>query len=270
MRESWEERKERVSMSTAERMRIEKKGAIGTVILDNPGRLNVLDFRSLETLEELLTEIERDETIRVIVITGKRHFCAGADIRELKEKDIEKADEFAGLGQRVCDRLEKAEKPVIAAIDGYALGAGCEIALACDLRIASERAEFGQPEINLGLVPGFGGTQRLARLIGIGAAKDMVLTGRIVGAEEAGSLGLVNTVVKDEELLQKTEEKASLIAGKSPFALKLAKKLINEQQEILKGLERESVFFAECFSTEDHKEGILAFLEKREPKFTGR
>lgn len=257
-------------MSTADRIRIERKGEVGIIVFDNPERLNVFDSRSLETLETLLAEIEGDGAIRAVVITGTRHFCAGADIRELKEKNIETAGSFAGLGQRVCDRIERSAKAVIAAVDGYALGAGCEIALACDLRIASERAMFGQPEINLGLVPGFGGTQRLARLTGIGRAKEIVLTGRIVDAGEAHFMGLVNNVVKEMEFLRKAEETASLLSRKSPFALSLAKKLINEHQEITRGLEREAAFFSECFSTEDHREGIRAFLEKREPKFTGR
>jgi enoyl-CoA hydratase len=191
-------------------------------------------------------------------------------VRELREKDPGKAGAFAGLGQRVCEQIEKMPKPVIAAVDGYALGAGCEIALACDIRIASSRVKIGQPEINLGLIPGFGGTQRLTRIVGIGRAKDMVLSGRIVGADEAGAIGLVNRVAGDNELLVKADETAALLAGKSPVALRLAKALINEQQEILRGLQKEAAFFAECFSSEDCKEGIDAFLEKREPRFTGR
>jgi enoyl-CoA hydratase len=257
-------------MSTAERMRIEREGAVARIILDNPERLNVLDSPSLETLGALFGEVERDDAIRVIIITGTRHFCAGADIRELKEKDGEKAGVFAGLGQRVCNSVERSAKPVIAAVDGYALGAGCEIALACDLRIASERAKFGQPEITLGLVPGFGGTQRLARLVGFGRAKEMVLTGRIVEAAEAHLTGLANKVVKEGDLLREAGEAASLLAAKSPLALALAKKLVNDHQDIAKGLEREAAFFSECFTTEDHREGIQAFLEKRKPKFTGR
>ena len=257
-------------MSTAEKMRIERKGAVGTIVLDNPERMNIVDTSSLRRLAALLTEIERDGSVRVVIIAGMRHFCAGADVRELKEKDPGKAGTFAGLGQGVCDQIEKMSKPVIAAVDGYALVAGCEIALACDVRIASARAKFGQPEINLGLIPGFGGTQRLARVVGIGRAKEMVLSGRIVGADEAGAIGLVNSVVKEGELLWNAEDTAGLLAKKSPVALRLAKALINEQQEIKKGLQKEAAFFAECFSSEDYREGIAAFLEKREPKFTGR
>jgi enoyl-CoA hydratase len=257
-------------MNTADRMRIERKGAVGTIVLDNPERMNIIDTRSLSRLGTLLAETEGDGSVRVIIIAGIRHFCAGADVRELKEKDPGTAGMFAGLGQGVCDQIEKMSKPVIAAVDGYALGAGCEIALACDLRIASARAKFGQPEINLGLIPGFGGTQRLARVVGIGRAKDMVLSGRVIGADEAGAIGLVNRVVDDGELPGQAEETAAFLARKSPVALRLAKVLINEQQEIKKGLQREAASFADCFSSEDYREGIEAFLEKREPRFTGR
>ncbi len=257
-------------MSTAEKMRIERKGAVATIVFDNPERMNIIDTPSLERLAALLGEIERDGSVRALIITGVRHFCAGADVRELKEKDPGKAGAFARLGQGVCDQIEKMPKPVIAAVDGYALGAGCEIALACDIRIASARARIGQPEINLGLIPGFGGTQRLTRVVGIGRAKDMVFCGRVVGADEACAMGLVNKVVEDGELLAKADETAALLAGKSAVALRLAKELINEQQEIKRGLQKEAAFFAECFSCEDCKEGIEAFLEKREPRFTGR
>jgi enoyl-CoA hydratase len=257
-------------MSTAEVMEIERKDVVGAIVFRNEDHLNIFDSASLETLWALFEEVERDVSIRVVIITGGRHFCAGADIRELKEKDAEKARIFAELGQRVCNRIENSTKPVVAAIDGYALGAGCEIALACDVRIATARAKLGQPETSLGLVPGFGGTQRLARLIGIGRAKEVVLTGRIVDATEALTMGLVNGVVQDKELSQKAGEAALLLAAKSPFALGLAKKLINSQQEISKGLEREAELFAECFAADDHREGLLAFLEKRTPKFTGR
>jgi enoyl-CoA hydratase len=161
-------------------------------------------------------------------------------------------------------------KPVIAAMTGFALGGGCELALACDIRIAGESAKFGQPEVNLGLIPGFGGTQRLSRLVGIGKAKEMILTGEIINAKEAGSIGLVNRVVKDEELMTKAEEMAMTIAQKGPIAVKMAKKLINENQGIEKGLEKEIALFAQCFATQDRVEGINAFLEKRKPIFKGK
>jgi enoyl-CoA hydratase len=152
---------------------------------------------------------------------------------------------------------------------GFALGGGCELALACDIRIAGEGAKFGQPEVNLGLIPGFGGTQRLSRLVGVGKAKEIILTGEIINAKEAASIGLVNGVVKDEELMAKAEEMAMVIAQKSPIAVKMAKTLINENQEIGKGLEKEIAFFTKCFSSQDRVEGINAFLQKRRPKFNG-
>ena len=257
-------------MNTGEWIRLERKGEIGTILLDRPETLNILDAVSLERIGALLGNIERDGGIRAVIITGTGHFCAGADIKELRKKDRDTAEAFARLGHTVCGRIEDMDRPVIAAMRGYALGAGCEIALACDIRIASEGARMGQPEVNLGLVPGFGGTQRLARLVGIGRAKEMVLTGANIGAQEAGKIGLVNRVVKEDELVQKAEELALVLAKKSPVTMRMAKMLINENYEIRKGLEKEVASFAECFATEDHMEGISAFLEKREPRFKGR
>jgi len=263
-------------MNTAERLKIEKKEGICIVRLERPDSLNILDTSALEDLRNSLTDLGKDSHVRVLIITGSRHFCAGADIRELKDKDAGQARIFAELGHGVCDLIEDMEKPVIAAVTGYALGAGCEIALSCDIRIASEKAKFAQPEVNLGIIPGFGGTQRLARLIGIGKAKEMILTGRVVDAHTAESIGLVNKVVKDEELIRKdeelirkAEETARLLAKKSPLALKLGKKLINANHGIREGLDREIELFADCFASEDHREGIRAFLEKRTPKFRG-
>jgi enoyl-CoA hydratase len=256
-------------MPTGERIRIEKKKALGLIVMDRPESLNVFDTISLRELRDILMDISDDTEVRAVIITGAKHFSAGADIRELKEKDTEKARVFARLGQGICDWIENMKKPVIAAVEGFALGAGCEIALACDMRIASENAKFGQPEVGLGLVPGFGGTQRLTRLVGIGKAKEMILTGRTIDAGEAETMGLVNRVVASEQLLDSAEEIAAEIARKSPVALKLAKMLINGNHEIGEGLKKEMVFFSECFGTEDRREGINAFLEKRVPEFKG-
>jgi enoyl-CoA hydratase len=256
-------------MTTGERIRIEKKEGIGTITFGRPQSLNVLDTLSLMNLRDVLSDLARDDAIRVLVITGDIHFCAGADIRELSDKDVDSAQVFAELGHSVCNRIEKMHKPVIAAVSGYALGAGCEIALACDMRIASAGAKFGQPEVALGLIPGFGGTQRLTRLVGMGASKEIILTGRIIDAAEAHSIGLVNAVVRDEQLLDKAWEMARLLVQKSPAAIKLAKRLINEHHGIGGELEMEIAFFADCFATEDHREGISAFLEKRPPRFKG-
>jgi len=257
-------------MSTDEPIRIKKEDGIGTIILNRPQSLNLLDTEMLRALGDALSEIEKDTGIRSIIITGDGHFCAGADIRELKEKDRQAAEAFSRLGHGVFNHIENMGKPVIAAVRGHALGGGCELALACDIRIAGEGAKFGQPEINLGLVPGFGATQRLVRLVGVGKAKELILTGNVIGAREAESIGLVNSVVKDEELMKKAEETARMLSEKSPLVLRIAKRLINENQDFQKGLAKEISSFAECFETEDHIEGIKAFLEKRKPGFKGK
>lgn len=257
-------------MSTDLPIRTEKKAGVGKIILNRPDSLNLLGTETLRLLGEALTALEKDEGIRSIVITGEGNFCAGADIRELKEKDRQSAEVFAQLGHKVFNHIENMEKPVIAAVGGHALGGGCELALACDIRIAGEGAKFGQPEIKLGLIPGFGGTQRLARLVGTGKAKELILTGKIIGAIEAESIGLVNSVVKDGELMNRAEETAVVLAEKSHMVLRMAKNLINENQDLQKGLAKEISFFAACFETEDHIEGINAFLEKRKPVFKGK
>jgi enoyl-CoA hydratase len=256
-------------MNTGEPVRVEKKGALATIVLDRPDSLNILNSATLEKLGDVLKDLEGDRETKSIVITGNMHFSAGADLRELKEKDPEQAKVFSRLGQGICNRIEGLRKPVIAAVRGYALGGGCEIALACDIRIAAESAKFGQPEVNLGIIPGFGGTQRLTRLVGIGRAKELILTGKIINAGEAERIGLVNSVVRDDELMERTAELAELFLQKSPVALGTAKMLIDKCREVGNGLEREVASFAECFASEDHTEGISAFLEKRKPRFSG-
>ncbi len=256
-------------MTTGEAVRVERKGAVAIVILDSPGSLNILNSATLRKLDDALEEVERDRKIRCIVITGNGHFCAGADVSELKEKDRKQAEVFSRLGQGICNRIEGMRKPVIAAVSGYALGGGCELALACDIRIASDSAKFGQPEVNLGIVPGFGGTQRLTRLAGVGKAKELILTGRIIDANEAERTGLVSLVVGDGELTDRTMELAGLLSQKSAVSLGTAKMLINKCLDIRSGLEMEVASFAECFASEDRIEGITAFLEKRKPEFGG-
>ena len=255
-------------MSTGNEIKIEKRKEIGIITLNKPV-MNILDTKMLVELEDSLNEFETDEQVRALVITGEKNFCAGANIKELKEKHPEEAEVFSRLGHKVFNQVENMGKPVVAAVSGYALGGGCELALACDIRIASENAKFGLPEVNIGLIPGFGGTQRLTRLVGIGKAKELILTGKIIDAKEAEAIGLVNKVVRDEELMGKAEEMAQVLAEKSPITVKIAKNLINRNQEIKKGLEVEIVSFSECFASEDHLEGINAFLEKRKPNFKG-
>lgn len=249
-------------------IKIEKKKELGILALNKPS-MNLLDTETLQELGNSLTELENDSEIRAVIITGEKNFCAGADIKELKEMHPKEAEAFSRLGHKVCNQIETMEKPVIAAVKGFALGGGCELALACDIRIAGESAKFGLPEVNIGLIPGFGGTQRLTRLVGIGIAKEMIFTGKIIDAREGLAIGLVNKVVKDEELMEKVEETALILSEKSHVTLKIAKNLINKNQEIKKGLEMEIVSFSECFASQDHVEGINAFLEKRKPRFKG-
>ena len=252
-----------------EHIKVEKKKEIGIITLNRPEVRNALNRKMIQELGNVLTGLENDLQIRVIIITGNKDFCAGADIKEMNAIKPEEIETFCRWGHKVFDQLEGMGKPVIAAITGFALGGGCELALACDIRIAGESAKLGQPEVNLGLIPGFGGTQRLSRLVGIARAKEMILTGKIINAKEAASIGLVNRVVKDEELMIAVEEMAQVIAQKAPIAVKMAKKLINENQEIKEGLEKEIDFFVQCFATQDRLEGINAFLEKRKPEFKG-
>jgi len=257
-------------MDTVRTIRVEREDEIGKIILSSPETLNVLGTPSLSALQAALADLGEDRRIRVVIITGIRHFCAGADIREMKDKKQEEAAAFARLGHQICDTIENMEQPVLAAVCGYCLGGGCEVALACDIRLASEDSKFGQPEVNLGLIPGFGGTQRLTSLVGIARAKELIFTGRIFGAAEAASMGLVSSVVKNDELLHKADEMAALLVQKSPLALGAAKNLINESREMKRGLEIEIASFSKCFATDDHAEGIKAFLEKRPPRFKGR
>jgi len=252
-----------------EPIKIEREKDIVTIILNRPQVKNILDTTMLNEIGNHLARFENDEKTRVLIITGTDDFCAGADIKELMEKHPAEAEAFSRLGHKVFNRIENMGQPVIAAVNGYALGGGCELALSCDIRIAAQSAKFGQPEINIGLIPGFGGTQRLPVLAGIGRAKELIMTGRIIDAREAEAIGLVNKVVKDEELLEKAKEMAQALAQKSPLNLRIVKDLINKNHDIKKALEMEIMDFSQCFASEDHLEGIKAFLEKRKPEFRG-
>ncbi len=255
-------------MSTGERVVTEKKGSFGIIHLNRPEALNALDSAMLREMEDSLGILENDDGVRVIIITGDKNFCAGADLREMKGMSPEEAGRFAELGHRVFDKIEDCDKPVIAAIRGYALGGGSELSLACDIRIAGESARFGQPEVTLGLVPGFGGAQRLARLVGTSRAKELVLTGKIIDSNEAEFIGLINRVVPDAELMAKVEETASLIERSSPRAVILAKKLSNRYSAMTPEMSRIDIeAFMECYKLGDHIEGLNAFTEKRKPRF---
>jgi enoyl-CoA hydratase len=234
--------------------------------------MNALDRPTLEELRDRLLELRDDSDARVVVLTGsgEKAFIAGADIKYMSGLGKEEAQEWGELGHKAGQLLETMPKPTIAAINGFALGGGCELALACDLRYASSTAKLGQPEINLGIIPGWGGTQRLARVCGLSVAKELILTGRLVDAEEALRIGLVNGV--HDPVLDKALETARLLASKSPLALAAAKRATNHvlQGDHVENLQREADEFGSLFETEDAREGLTAFAEKREPRFAGR
>ncbi|AAB90798.1 enoyl-CoA hydratase/isomerase family protein [Archaeoglobus fulgidus] len=254
-----------------ERVKLELDGEIAVATLNRPEKLNALDTKTRMELAEVIEGIE--EVARVLIITGSgKAFAAGADINELLQRDAIKAFEATKLGTDLFSRIEELEIPVIAAVNGYTLGGGCELAMACDIRIASEKAKFGQPEINLAIIPGAGGTQRLPRLVGLGMAKKLVLTGEIIDAQTALRIGLVEEVVEHERLMERAKEVAAKIIEKSPLAVKVAKKALNASinMPLKEGLRYEASLFALLFSSEDAKEGMRAFLEKRKPEFRGR
>ncbi len=257
-----------------ETIELQIEGGIATITLTRPKALNALNLAMVGELEQAVQQVRDDPTVRVVVITGAgdKAFAAGADITEFKGMGAVDAWMFTQQLQRLYLEIERMPKPVIAAINGYALGGGCELLLACDIVYASERAKIGQPEVNLGIIPGAGGTQRLSRLIGKQRAKEMVFTGDIIGAEEAWNLGLLNKVIAHDQLMTEVKKLAEKLAAKGAVALKAAKEAVEEGYDI--GLERavanEGKLFGLCFGTEDKVEGVNAFLEKRPPNFKGR
>lgn len=248
---------------------LEKDGKIAVLTINRPDALNALNSELLKELDYAIDYLAEDDEVLAVVLTGAgKAFVAGADIGEMKDLTVSEGRKFGVLGNRVFRKLETLEKPVIAAVNGFALGGGCEISMACDIRIASEKAKFGQPEVGLGITPGFGGTQRLPRLVGPAVAKELIYTADIIGAEEALRIGLINKIVEKDELLDKAKEMANKIANNAPIAIKLCKSAINRgvQCDIDTGIAFEAEVFGECFSTEDQKEGMTAFLEKRKDK----
>ena len=253
---------------------VSREDAVAIVTIDRPEALNALDVATLTALRDRLAELAADPGVRAIVLTGagEKAFAAGADIKYMSSLDVEQAREWGALGHEAGRLLETMPKATIAAVNGFALGGGCELALACDIRLASTRAKLGQPEINLGIIPGWGGTQRLARATTLGFAKELIFTGRLVDADEALRRGLVDAVVEPDELLTRALETARLIASKSPVALAAAKAACNRalQGDHGASLAAEADTFSVLFASEDAKEGMSAFVEKREPRFTGR
>jgi len=252
---------------------LERKGAVAVIRVNRPDKLNAMNAKVKEEVAHALGELERDDSARVAVITGvgDKAFIAGADINEFAGR--KPIDQWQAYGQTsLYNVVERFPKPVIAMMNGYALGGGCELAMACDIRVASEKAQLGQPEINIGIIPGGGGSQRLPRLVGLGKALEMILTGDRISAQEAHRIGLVDEVFPHEELEKRTMELAEKIASKSPVAVRLAKAAIkaSANMPLDQGLRHEQSLFSVVFSTEDKEEGVKAFLEKRAAVWKGR
>jgi enoyl-CoA hydratase len=244
---------------------------IAIVKINRPDKLNALNKETLEELKSAFVSLNDNQNVYSIILTGigEKAFVAGADISELNKLSMLEGKQFSEFGQDVFNYIENMEKPVLAAVNGFALGGGCELALACHFRYASDNAKFGQPEVNLGIIPGYGGTQRLPRTIGTGRATELILTGNIISAEEALSIGLINKVFKKEELMIKSVEVMNLINSKGQQAIRLAVKAVKatNQLQLSQGLNYEAILFGICCGTNDFKEGTSAFLEKRSPNF---
>jgi enoyl-CoA hydratase/carnithine racemase len=257
-----------------ENINYEAKGAIAYIRINRPKVLNALNMATMEELRVAFLTAKADDAVRIVIITGagEKAFVAGADISELAKNDTVAAKEYAHRGQAVLDLIENLGKPTIACINGFALGGGCEIAMACSMRLASENAKLGQPEVKLGLIPGYGGTQRLPRLVGKGIAMQMLLSGELITGQEALRIGLVNEVVPPADLVTRAEAIANKIIANAPLAVRYAMDAVNRGMEmtVADGLFLEATLFGVCCATEDKNEGTKAFLEKRPAQFRGR
>ena len=257
-----------------ENLLYETRDGLAFITINRPKVLNALNRKTMEELNDAAGEAIADSEVRVVILTGagEKAFVAGADINELAEQTPVTGRDYGLFGQSVLNKIENAPKPFIAAINGFAFGGGCELAMACHIRIASEKAKLGQPEVKLGLIPGYGGTQRLARLVGEGRAMQLNLTGEQISAEEAFRIGLVNEVVPPGDLMQEAEALANKIKANAPFAVRFAMEAIHHglQGTLDEGLYLEATLFSLCATTEDMKEGTKAFLEKRAPNFQGK
>jgi enoyl-CoA hydratase len=259
-------------MSDREHVKLEHDGPVTVLTISRPDALNALNARVLDELASAIEEVGARDGARCLIVTGAgKAFVAGADIDAMKTMSPELAHRFSQKGQSILDRIEALPCPVIAAVNGFALGGGCELALACDFIYASEKAKLGQPEVKLGVIPGFGGTQRLARRVGVAMARELIYTGAMIDAAEALRIGLVNRVVRPDELLSAARATAEAIAKVGPLAVAAAKRALLEGEERLLGEAnaREAELFSGCFTSSDQREGMAAFLEKREARFTG-
>lgn len=259
-------------MNEYKNLLVHAEKGITIIVINRPKFLNALNMATLNEMDQLFDIVAKDETTKIVVITGggESAFVAGADITEMQKLNALEGRKFAQLGQKVFTKIENLPQIVIAAVNGYALGGGCELAMACDIRIASSKAIFGQPEVSLGIIPGFGGTQRLAQLVGKGRAKEIICTANMIEAVEAYRIGLVNAIVEPEELMTSAKVMANKIMSKAPIAVQLAKDAINRSfdMNLQSGLAYEADNFSICFATNDQKEGMKAYLEKRKPTFT--
>lgn len=260
-------------MTMFNNLKLEQQDGILTITVNRASKMNALNIETVQEIKEAMQEVYDDENIKGVIITGdgEKAFVAGADISEIAELNELNGRRFAERGQETFDLIEYCTKPVIAAVNGFALGGGCELAMACHIRVASDNARFGQPEVNLGIIPGYGGTQRLTQLVGKGKALELMMTGDMITAQEAYGYGLVNHVVPQGELMNKCREIMNKITAKAPLAVGLVIDCVNavyDKEE--QGYQTEANSFSRCCGSQDFKEGTQAFLAKRKPAFSGR